>query len=110
MRNILLFFYLIVNIFLYILNIELFNSVVDIDFGFFVLSFIPLVMLQMIGLIFVLAFYYLDKNKETKKKIEIERLYDKNTIQQKELEIVNLKLENKAIENTIVEIPSEEKI
>ena len=101
MRKLLLLVFLVINVFLYILNMELFNSVVDIDFGFAVVSFMPLILLQLIGLLFVLAFFFLDMNRESKKINAIQKLTDKNTILEKDIEITNLKLENQTSIPTI---------
>ena len=115
MRNLLLLLYLIINVFLYILNMELFNSVVDVDFGFAIVSFMPLILLQVVGLLFVLSFYFLDKNREITNLNTVQKLTDQKTILEKDIEINNLKFANQIntlnveapIEATIVESTEE---
>lgn len=99
MRNLLLLLYIIINVFLLILNFELFSSVVDVDLGFSTMALMPIILIQLLGFLFVITFFYLDKIRESNKRNAIERLSDKNTIQEKELEIANLKLENSAVSN-----------
>jgi uncharacterized membrane protein len=86
-------------VFLLILNFELFSSVVDVDLGFSTMALMPIILIQLLGFLFVITFFYLDKIRESNKRNAIERLSDKNTIQEKELEIANLKLENSAVSN-----------
>jgi hypothetical protein len=91
-------------VFLYILNIELFNSQVNVDFGFGIFNVFPFIILQLIGLLFVGFFAKINQRNEMKKIALIEKMEDKNQLLQKELEIVNLKLQGQP-EATLV--PSE---
>lgn len=63
------------------------------------MALMPIILIQLLGFLFVITFFYLDKIRESNKRNAIERLSDKNTIQEKELEIANLKLENSAVSN-----------
>jgi uncharacterized membrane protein len=92
MRYILLFIYVIINAFLYVLNYEVFNSIVNLDFGFGIYSIMPIVLIQILGLLFVLGFYFNNKNSEFKHNIEIERHETKYKILQQEHEIEMLKM------------------
>ena len=106
MRNLILFLYLIINVFLYTLNFELFNSSVNVDFGFGVFSTMPLILIQLIGLVFILLFVFIDKNKALKNTLLVERLEDRNKILLKDLEINQLKLKNILLAEQTV-IPAE---
>lgn len=100
MRYFTLILYIIINLFLYILNYELFNSVANVDFGFGIFGIMPIVLMQVIGLFFLGLLFYTDKIKEINKRIQIEKLETKNTLLAKDLEIKKLKETVEAVHQT----------
>lgn len=94
MKIILVFLYIVINVFLYILNFEVFNSQVDIDFGFGIFSTMPIILLQVVGFVFTLLFYFLGQKADTKFNNAIEKLEDNILILEKDIEISNLKAAN----------------
>lgn len=100
MRYFTLILYIIINLFLYILNYELFNSVANVDLGFGIFGIMPIVLMQVIGLFFLGLLFYTDKIKEINKRIQIEKLETKNTLLAKDLEIKKLKETVEAVHQT----------
>lgn len=94
MKIVLLFLYIVVNVFLYILNFEVFNSQVDIDFGFGIFSTMPLILLQVVGFVFALLFFLTGQKADAKHALAIDKLEDKILILEKDIEISNLKAAN----------------
>ena len=105
MKNILLLFYIIINVFLYILNFELFNTLTSIDLGFTTITTMPILLVLLVGLSFVGLFYWLEKSNQDKSSNEIDRLNDKILLHEKDLEIMSLKHLNQ--EKTPVPIVTE---
>lgn len=107
MRYFTLIVYIIINLYLYILNYELFNSIANVDFGFGIFGSMPIVLVQIIGLFFIGLLFFTDKLKETNKKIQIEKLEAKNILLAKDLEIKQLKETIEVVQQSeiISEIP-----
>lgn len=109
MRYFLLMLYVICNLFLYILNFEVFNSEVRLDFGFKILTTMPIILVQVLGLLFVVIFFFVEKFKEIRNSIQIQTLETKINLLMKDLEIKDLKesmpaVENPEINNTTTEL------
>lgn len=102
MRNIYLMGYLIITVFLYTLNFELFNIGADLDLGFGVFITFPVVIMMVIGLVFCLLFFLTDKNKQMKNEAIIENLKNEVAIHKKDLEIATLKMNTTVIDTPIV--------
>jgi type III secretory pathway component EscV len=102
MRNILLMGYIIISVFLYTLNFELFQTGRDIDLGFGIFTTFPVIIVMAIGLIFCLFFFLIDKNKQMKNEALIDNLKNEITIHKKDLEIATLKMNSMVIESPIV--------
>lgn len=102
MRNLLLMGYLIISVFLYTLNFELFQTGRDIDLGFGVFTTFPVLIVMAIGLVFCLLFFLIDKNKQMKNEAIIENLKNEITIHKKDLEIATLKMNSSVVEPPIV--------
>ena len=105
MKNILLLFYIIINVFLYILNFELFNTSTSIDLGFTTITTMPILMVLLIGFVFVGLFYWLDKSNQENSNNEIARFNDKVLLLEKDLEIMSLKHTNQ--NNEVISISPE---
>lgn len=91
MRYLLLFLFLIINVFLYVLNFELFNSIVNMDFGFDVFATMPILIMLFIGLLFILLFILIGNNDDKKYKMIMTQLESKISLLEKDLEIKDLK-------------------
>ncbi|MCW2119111.1 hypothetical protein [Flavobacterium sp. 7A] len=92
MRNILLMGFIILNVFLCVLNFEIYQTPQDIDLGFGIFTTFPLAIVTAIGLVFCLIFFLIDKNKQMKNEAIIETLKNEVAISKKDLEIVTLKM------------------
>jgi hypothetical protein len=103
MRNIILLGYLILSIFLYTLNFELFHTAADINIGFGKFTTYPLLILMTSGLVFCLLFFLMDKNKQMKNEALIENLKNKIIIHKKDLEIAALQRSTMVIETPIID-------
>jgi type III secretory pathway component EscV len=101
MRNLILLGYLIIAIFLYTLNFELFHSAADINIGLGIFTTYPLLILMALGLIFCLFFFLVDKNKQMKTDSIIENLKNEIIILKKDLEIASLKMNSPVVETPI---------
>lgn len=99
MRYFLLFIFIIINAFLYVLNFELFNSVVNMDFGFDIITTMPILLILIVSLIFILIYVMIGNNNEKSKNTIIDQLESKIKLLEKDLEINDLKnqVELKAI-------------
>ncbi|MFD0834657.1 hypothetical protein ACFQ0I_02690 [Mariniflexile aquimaris] len=93
MRYIIVYIYLAINVFLLILNWNLFSSSINIDLGFGVFNMPPLILLQVIGLLALIAFAVLDGMKDLKREVKISEL--QNTILGLEKDTVINALQNK---------------
>ncbi|NRT13821.1 type III secretory pathway component EscV [Flavobacterium sp. 28A] len=102
MRNILLLGYLILNVFLYTLNFEIFHTPQAIDLGFGIFTTFPLLITMAFGLIFCLFFFLMDKNKQMKNEAIIENLKNEITIHKKDFEIATLKMNSSPIEPQVL--------
>lgn len=91
MRNVLLFLYIIIIVFLYILNFDLFNSQVNMDFGFGVYNTMPILYIIVIGLVFLLLFVLIGNYVEKRNKSIVSSLESKIALLEKDLEINDLK-------------------
>lgn len=91
MRNVLLFLYIIVTVFLYVLNFELFNSQVNMDFGFGVYNTMPILFIVMIGLLFLILFVLIGNYTEKRSKSAVSKLESRIALLEKDLEIKDLK-------------------
>lgn len=78
MKYIIVYIYLAINVFLLILNWNLFSSSINIDLGFGVFNMPPLILLQVIGLVALIVFAILDGIKDLKREVKISEL--QNTI------------------------------
>jgi hypothetical protein len=103
MRNIILLGYLILSIFLYTLNFELFHTAADIDIGVGIFTTYPLLILIISGLVFCLLFFLMDKNKQMKNETLVENLKNEIIIHKKDLEIAALKNNAQVIETPITD-------
>lgn len=93
MKYIIVYIYLAINVFLLILNWNLFSSSINIDLGFGVYNMPPLILLQVIGLVALIAFAILDGMKDLKREVKISEL--QNTILGLEKDTVINALQNK---------------
>ena len=93
MKYIIVYIYLAINVFLLILNWNLFSSTINIDLGFGVFNMPPLILLQVIGLVALIAFAILDGIKDLKREVKISEL--QNTILGLEKDTVINALESK---------------
>lgn len=91
MRNSYLLGYLIVTVFLGTLNFELISTEFPFEFGFGTYTTYPFLLLELIGFIFCFLFFLSDKNKQFKNEAIITKLQNQIAMQQKDLEIANLK-------------------
>ncbi|CAH8282755.1 hypothetical protein EV196_101609 [Mariniflexile fucanivorans] len=92
MKYIIIYIYLAINVFLLILNWNLFSSSINMDLGFGVYSMPPLIMLQVIGLVALIIFAVLDGVKDLKREVVISEL--QKTILGLEKDAVINKLQN----------------
>lgn len=93
MKYIIIYIYVAINVFLLILNWNLFSSSINLDLGFGVYNMPPLIMLQIIGLVALIIFAVLDGVKDLKREVVISEL--QKTILGLEKDAVITKLQNK---------------
>lgn len=74
MKYIIIYIYVAINIFLLILNWNLFSSSINIDLGFGVFNIPPLVLIQIIGLVALVIFALLDGVKDLKREVLVSDL------------------------------------
>lgn len=101
MRYILLFLYIIINIFFFTMNYEMFTILDYINYGAGTLYISPILFVDFIGLLFVVIFFLADSVKEEKKNKIILQKNTKIDQLEKELEITMLKLENNYLKEEI---------
>ncbi len=106
MKYIIIFVYTAINIFLLILNWNLFTSAVNMDFGFDVIGIAPLIFLQILGLFALVVFALLDGIKDLKREVVITDLQKKILKLEKDSEISSLK---KIIQSK-EQLPKKEKV
>jgi uncharacterized membrane protein len=101
MRNILLLFYIVINVFLYVLNFELFNTSTSIELGFTSFTAMPILLMLFLGMFFIALFYWLDHTNQHEYRMNIEHLNDQIKLHEKDLEIMSLKHLNQEQPNVI---------
>ena len=106
MKYIIVFVYTAINIFLLILNWNLFTSAVNMDFGFDVIRIAPLIFLQFLGLFALIVFAVIDGFKDLKREVVITDLQKKMLKIEKDSEISSLK---KIIQSN-EQLPKKEKV
>ena len=74
MKYIIIYIYVAINIFLLILNWNLFSTSINIDLGFGVFHLPPLVLIQIIGLVALVVFAILDGVKDLKREVLVSEL------------------------------------
>ena len=94
MKNSILFIYLIITVFLYVLNFELFNTFATVDLGFANVTIMPTIAMIVIGLACLLLLMYYYKNKEMSTNHVISKLNDQIKLMAKDTEIMLLKNAN----------------
>lgn len=104
MRNILLLFYFIINVFLYVLNFELFNSMTPIDLGFTTINTMPILLVLVIGLAFVGLIYWNDIANDKKSNNTILHLNDQIKLHKKDIEIMTLKHQSEEIKINVIPV------
>lgn len=99
MRYVLIFIYVAVNALLFVINWDLFTTIVDVDLGFGSFKSLPFFILQIFGLLVLVIFAISDNMKDLKREVKISELQNKITRLQKDAEISILKhnKENKII-------------
>jgi uncharacterized membrane protein (DUF106 family) len=90
-RYILIFCYLAVSIILFVLNWDLFTTVLDFDFGFGTYAVMPFLILQVLGLLVLGIFALVDHFKDLKREVKISELQNRIVNLQKDAEISALK-------------------
>lgn len=108
MGNLIVFLYVAVNIFLLVLNFSLFTATLNIDLGFGIFTLMPLLFLQVMGLLFLLLFNLVYKSLDNKKNYEILLLEKTVSNLEKDVELVSLKSKIELMNSTEEESSSEE--
>lgn len=97
-KYIILFIYVAINSFLLILNWSLFTQSNELNFGFGVYYASPFILLQVLGLLSIVAFAAYDGYKDLKSEID-KATYDKKIVQlEKDAEITGIKNQMKKAE------------
>ncbi|WP_372745332.1 hypothetical protein [Lutibacter sp.] len=91
MKYLLIFIYVVINIFIFILNWDLFTAQLDVDLGFGMYSLPPFFLLQIFGLFIILLFAIVDGLKDLKRELKISELQNKIIGLEKDAEIAILK-------------------
>lgn len=99
-RYILIFVYIAISIFLFVLNWDLFTTVLDFDLGFGIFRVLPFVVLQVVGLLVLGIFALIDGMKDLKREVLITDLQKKLMELQKDTEIAKLKGDKKEVLTT----------
>lgn len=97
MKYIIIFIYLAVNVFLFFINWNLFTTNLDFDLGFGNISTLPLVVLQVFGLLILLLYMTWNSMKELKSEVLVASLQNQIMELQKNAEIQQLKNDAKNI-------------
>lgn len=98
-KYIILFIYVAINSFLLILNWSLFTQSNELNFGFGVYYASPFILLQVLGLLGIVAFAVYDGYKDLKSEID-KATYDKKIVQlEKDAEITGIKNQMKKAEH-----------
>lgn len=109
-RYILIFCYLAVSIILFVLNWDIFTTVLDFDFGFGTFAVMPFLTLQILGLLVLCVFALVDHMKDLKRELKIGELQNKIVQLQKDSEISVLKTMVGENDRTIEELSERSKI
>ncbi len=91
MRYLLIFIYVVVNIFVFVLNWDLFTTQLDLDLGFGLFTLLPFLVLQLFGLLVLVIFAIVDGMKDLKRELKISELQNKVVQLEKDVEITFLK-------------------
>lgn len=97
MRFIILFIYIISNVYFFVMNYEMFTITDYINYGNGTFYFSPILFVEFIGLIFIIMFFILDSEKEKSKKKMTQNFESIISNLKKEIEILNVRLENKEL-------------
>ncbi|WP_372754817.1 hypothetical protein [Mariniflexile sp.] len=107
MKYIIIYLYLAINAFLLILNFNLFSTSINIDLGFGIFQMPPLILVQVIGLVALIAFAIIDGFKELRREVEVSEFQKTILGLEKDSLINNLQHKLKS-NNTIEVIPNNE--
>ncbi len=91
MRYILIFVYIVVSILLFVLNWDLFTTVVNVDLGFGSYNLLPFFLLQIFGALILGIFALVDGMKDLKREVKISELQNRAIQLEKDIEIISLK-------------------
>jgi hypothetical protein len=80
-----------VNILLFFFNWNIFSTVVKMDIIFTEISFLPFLLLQAFGLLIILLFWVVERNKDIKQDLRVTKLQKELMEIKKNLEIDSLK-------------------
>ncbi len=97
MKYILIFVYFVVSILLFVLNWDLFTTVVNVDLGFGSYNLWPFFLLQIFGALLLGIFALVDGMKDLKREVKISELQNRVMQLEKDIEINYLK-ESRKIE------------
>lgn len=97
MKYVLLFFYIIINVYFFVMNYEMFTITDYINYGNGSLNISPVLFLEFIALVFIIAFFFLDSIKDDLKKKLINSLETTINNLKSEIEVLNVKLENREL-------------
>lgn len=110
MKYIIIYIYVAINIFLLILNWNLFSTSINIDLGFGVFYLPPLILIQIVGLVALIVFAILDGVKDLKREVLVTDLQkqilglEKDSIINGLKDKIKSKTEPEKIENSKTEI------
>lgn len=108
MRFVFLFFYIIINVYFFIMNYEMFTITDYVNYGNGTLYVSPILFVEFLGLLFVVCFFILDTQKDNSKKKLIEQFETTIKNLKSEIEVLNVKLENRELKKENAQLHNKE--
>lgn len=108
MRYVFLFFYIIINVYFFVMNYEMFTITDYINYGNGTFYVSPILFVEFVALIFVIGFFILDSQKDKSKKKLIEKFEATTSNLKKEIEVLNVRLENRELKKENAQLHNKE--